>query len=93
MSVVDTLSFALGGAGVVVVVIMTVLGGRWRLGLSLALDLWLAAGLLRLTADLSWRGIASAATIVVIRQLVGFGMRADRRVFDPVTPGAGPTPA
>ncbi len=47
--------------------------------LPVLLDLLLAAGLLRLSATASWRAIATAATIVAIRKLVGLGLAAGRR--------------
>ena len=44
--------------------------------LTVLLDLLLAAGLLRLTGDPGWTAIATAAAVVVLRRLVGFGLRA-----------------
>lgn len=41
-----------------------------RLALRIALDLWLAAGLLRLALPPSWQSLLAAAAIVAIRQLV-----------------------
>lgn len=56
-----------------------------RLGPSLAftLELWTAAGLLRLTADQTPSAIATAAMLVALRKLVGFGIAAS---------GSGPAP-
>jgi hypothetical protein len=50
-------------------------------GVPLFLDLLLAAGLLRLTVEQSWRALATTATIVVIRKLAaaGIGLTAGRR--------------
>lgn len=76
MSVVDLAAALLAIAGVLSVVLAAVLGGRWRVGLLHALDLWLAAGLLRLSGDLSWAQIAAAAALVVARWLIGTGMHA-----------------
>jgi len=45
-----------------------------RTALPVLLDLLLAAGLLRLSADLGWGAIAGAAAIVLIRKLVSFGL-------------------
>ena len=39
--------------------------------LPLMLDLWIAAGLLRLTQSTSWTKIAAAAVLIAIRKLVG----------------------
>ncbi|MFC0005551.1 DUF1622 domain-containing protein [Micromonospora siamensis] len=47
-----------------------------RAALRVALDLWLAAGLLRLALPPSWDQLLSAAAIVAVRQLVGLGMSA-----------------
>ena len=47
-----------------------------RAALALMLDLWIAAGLLRLTQDASWRAIAGAAAIIGIRKLVVHGLDA-----------------
>ncbi len=47
---------------------------RLRTGLGVLLDLLLAAGLLRLAAQPTWTGIATAAAIVAVRKLVGFGL-------------------
>ena len=75
MSVVDEAAAVLGVAGVACVVVATVLGGRWRLGLRHALDLWLAAGLLRLSGDPSWDQVTAAAALVAARRLIGVGLR------------------
>ncbi len=47
---------------------------RLRTGLSVLLDLLLAAGLLRLAAEPTWTRILTAAAIVAVRKLVGFGL-------------------
>jgi hypothetical protein len=54
------------------------------LGLRVALDLWLAAGLLRLAAPSPGRQLLAAATIIAIRHLVGHALRRRR----PAAPGA-----
>jgi hypothetical protein len=46
------------------------ISGRWREALPLSLDLWTAAGLLRLTADRSWSAVATAAALVLVRRVV-----------------------
>lgn len=77
MSVVDTLASVLGAAGVAAVLLAAAAHGRWRFGLGMAMDLWLAAGLLRLTGDITWTGIAAAAAIVVLRRALGPGLVGD----------------
>jgi hypothetical protein len=47
--------------------------------LAVLLDLLLAAGLLRLSADAAPGAIASAALVVVIRKVAGLGLAAGRR--------------
>jgi hypothetical protein len=48
--------------------------------LPVLLELLLAAGLLRLAHDPSWRAIASAAVIVALRKLVvAYGLRPAQR--------------
>jgi hypothetical protein len=44
--------------------------GRWglRAGVALALDFWMAAGLIRLSGVPSWNAIVTAATLIVIRK-------------------------
>ena len=74
----DGLALVLGAAGVVAVVAAALVPRSWRLGLGLALDLWLAGGLLRLTGDPSWQRIAAAAAIVTVRRLIGSGLRTVR---------------
>lgn len=70
----QALALATAAAGLVSLVVATV-GGRWREGLRMALDLWLAAGLLRLSADPDWDAILAAAGVVAVRELVGYGLR------------------
>jgi hypothetical protein len=52
---------------------------RPRAALPVLLDLLLAAGLLRLTGDPGWPALATAASIVALRQLIGAGLRAGGR--------------
>ncbi len=54
------------GAGLIALLAV----GDPRLALRTALDLWLAAGLLRLVLPPSWQSLLAAAAIVAIRQLV-----------------------
>ncbi len=70
----EGLAAATAAAGVMAVCLTAVAGGRWRDGLRMGLDLWVAAGLLRLGADVGWSAAAAASTVAV-RQLVGYGLR------------------
>ena len=47
-----------------------------RQALPVLLEFLLAAGLLRLTSDATWRALATAAAIVLVRKVVGIGLRA-----------------
>jgi len=80
VSLLNQAAALLAGAGVLSVVLATVLGGRWRVGVLHALDLWLAAGLLRLSGDLSWVQIAAAAALVAARWLIGVRLRGGSEV-------------
>ena len=53
------------------------------------LDLLLAAGLLRLAAEPTWTSLGTAAAIVLLRRLIGAGLRAGGRTLSPpvVAPG------
>lgn len=43
--------------------------------LPVLLDLLVAAGLLRLVGQPSWQALATAAVVLVLRRLIGFGLR------------------
>jgi hypothetical protein len=43
--------------------------------IRVAVDFWVAAGLIRLTGDVTWSTLASAAGIVAIRQLLNLALR------------------
>ncbi len=43
------------------------LRGQWRQGLPLGLDIWVAGGLIRLSADTSWQSIGLVAVLIAIR--------------------------
>jgi len=47
-----------------------------RVALRVALDLWLAAGLLRLALPAPGRQLLAVAVIIVVRQLVGLALRS-----------------
>jgi hypothetical protein len=74
MSLLAQVSTAVTAAGVAAVVIGFV-RGFWRAGLGLALDLWVAAGLLRLSSVTSGTSLAGVAVIIVVRHVVSAGLR------------------
>jgi hypothetical protein len=56
---------------------------RPALALGVLLDLLLAAGLLRLAAEPTWTSLATAAAVVLLRRLIGVGLRAGSRALSP----------
>ncbi|WP_433088887.1 hypothetical protein ACQP1P_21870 [Dactylosporangium sp. CA-052675] len=62
-------------AGLVSGAVTLALGRDVREALRTALDFWLAAGLLRLSGAPGWEPLLVAATILAIRQLVGWSLR------------------
>ena len=51
------------------------------LAIDVLLDLLVAAGLLRLVGDPGWQVLITTAVILVLRRLVGAGLRAARRTW------------
>ncbi len=45
--------------------------GRLKIGFGIGLDLWTAAGLLRLTGELRWEPLITAALLIAVRKLIG----------------------
>ena len=72
---------AIGTAALVAGALTLLVTRRPALALSVLLDLLLAAGLLRLAGDPGWRSIAVAASIVALRRVIGFGLRAGGRAW------------
>ncbi|HEU4515618.1 MAG TPA: hypothetical protein VFR87_21105 [Nocardioidaceae bacterium] len=73
------LSFAVAGAGVVIGVLAYLATFRLRVGLTVALDLLLAAGLLRLTASDAWGPTLAVGAVVLVRHVAVAGFRTARR--------------
>ncbi len=74
-ALVDTLALGVVATGAVVGVLGVATTGRWRPTLAFTLDLWLAAGLLRLAGDPEPARVAAAAAITFVRRLVGAALR------------------
>lgn len=68
----------LTAAAVVLGVLVLLVTRHVPSALSVLLDLLLAAGLLRLTVELSWHALAATAAIVVVRQLAVAGISTAR---------------
>ncbi len=50
------------------------------------LDLLVTAGLLRLVGQPSWPALATAATVILLRRLIGFGLRTGGRTWASTRP-------
>jgi membrane protein implicated in regulation of membrane protease activity len=70
MTVAADLSWLIAGAGIVLGAATLLVFRRPALALHVLLDLLLAAGLLRLSADMAWSVIAVTATVVILRRVV-----------------------
>jgi uncharacterized membrane protein len=70
MNVIDAASLTVSGAGVVAGAATLAATRRAALALAIALELWTAAGLLKLTAEGTWRSVATAGMILLLRKLV-----------------------
>jgi uncharacterized membrane protein len=66
-------------AGLICGPLAAAVGRDVRAALKVALDLWMAAGLLRLALPPSASALLAAAAIIVVRQLVGFAFRTTAR--------------
>jgi hypothetical protein len=75
-TVLDSTSRAITAGALIAGLLTVVTTRRPALALSVFLDLLVAAGLLRLAGDPSWQAIATAAAIIALRRLIGFGLRA-----------------
>jgi hypothetical protein len=64
------------GGGLIAGVAVLARTGRVLPALAVSLDLWTAAGLLRLAGPPSWPRIAAAAVIIALRRLLAAGLRS-----------------
>ncbi|BCJ70289.1 DUF1622 domain-containing protein [Polymorphospora rubra] len=63
-------SLACVAAGIVAAGVVLLVSRSGRLALRVALDLWVAAGLLRLALPPQWDQLLGTAAIIAVRQLV-----------------------
>jgi len=75
-AVLGPVALAITAAGLVAPAVTLAATRRPLLAVTVLLDFVLAAGLLRLTGHPGWPALAGAAAVVVLRRLVGFGLRA-----------------
>lgn len=73
--VLGTLALVCTAGGVIAGLVALATTGKIVVALRLALELWTAAGLIRLAGPRSWQLLASAAAIVAIRQLIAVSLR------------------
>ena len=64
------LSWLVAGLGIVVASVAACLARRISAGLPLAVEFWLASGLLRLSVDETWSALALAAAVVLTRKVL-----------------------
>lgn len=67
-------SWVIAGAGITLAALVFAVMRRVSVALPVLLDMLMAAGLLRLSAEAPWRTIATAGAIVVLRKLVVAGL-------------------
>ena len=75
-AIVGTAALAITAGGLVAAAVTLGATRRPMLALKVLLDFLLAAGLLRLTGRPDWPVLAGAAGVIVLRRIVGFGLRA-----------------
>lgn len=78
MSLFSALALACVAAGLAMPLLTSVIARAPRAGLAMMMELWTAAGLLRLADNPSWRAISAAATVIGIRKLVLLGLSQRR---------------
>jgi hypothetical protein len=75
-AVLGAVALTITTAGLVAAAVTLAATRRPLLAIQVLLDFLLAAGLLRLTGHPGWSALAGAAAVVVLRRLVGVGLRA-----------------
>jgi hypothetical protein len=70
-------SWAIAAAGIVLGLAGLVVFRQPLVAMRVMLELFTAAGLLRLSVDLSWEAVAGVAAVIAVRQLVTRSLAAD----------------
>jgi hypothetical protein len=70
-------SWLIAAAGIVLALGGLIVFRRPLVALRVMLELFTAAGLLRLSVDLSWEAVAGVAVVIAVRQLVTRSLAAD----------------
>lgn len=79
MRTVDSLAVVVTGAGALAAALALARTRSPSLAVSVLLDLFTAAGLIRLTGPPSAQRTAAAALVIVIRHVAGYGLALSRR--------------
>lgn len=74
MSLLDALSLLVSIAGVLAALLGAATTRQPRASLPMMLDLWVAAGLLRLAGAPDWNRLLAAALLILVRKLVMYGL-------------------
>ena len=89
MSLADAAALLVSIAGVAAAAIVVATTRRITVGIAVLLELWTAAGLLRLTADRSWGALGVAAVVILLRKALVLALdttAAPRRPAAPASP-------
>jgi hypothetical protein len=78
VTLLSAIALGFAAAGLVALVLAGIVTRDPRSGLPIMLELWMAAGLLRLSDNPSWETVSTAAIIVVIRTVVVRGLRSPK---------------
>ena len=82
-----TLALAVTAAALLAGLVALATTRRPAAALPVFLDLLVAAGLLRLVGQPSWQALATAAAVILLRRLIGFGLRTGGRTWAATRPG------
>ena len=85
-TVAGTLALLVTAAALVAGLVALVATRRPAAALPVLLDLLVAAGLLRLVGQPSWQALATAAAVILLRRLIGFGLRTGGRTWAATRP-------
>ena len=81
MNLLSTLALGFVVAGVVSALAASAATREVRAGLPMMMELWTAAGVVRLGNDPGWNTIVTAAIVLALRKLVLLGMHPERAPF------------
>ena len=88
-AVAGTLALAVTAAALLAGLVALGTTRRPAAALPVFLDLLVAAGLLRLVGEPTWQALVTAAAIVLLRRLIGFGLRTGGHTWASSRPDRG----